>query len=117
MYDSRPGWDTVFTFELVSFAVGLVAVGWLVRRRMWAEMTWIAIQLVAFSTSQWLFSVNRAVLLWFPVWIIAAELVAYRPRTATGRVAHRAGVVGWVGVSVITMMWWGQMFYRGQWAS
>lgn len=117
MYDSRPGWDTVFTFELVSFAVGLVAVGWLVRRRMWAEMTWIAIQLVAFSTSQWLFSVNRAVLLWFPVWIIAAELVAYRPRTATGRVAHRAGVVGWVGVSVITMMWWAQMFYRGQWAS
>lgn len=117
MYDNRPGWDTVFTFELVSFAVGLVAVGWLIRRRMWAEMSWIAVQLVAFSLSEWLFSVNRAVLLWFPVWLIAAELIRRNPRTPIGRAGHRFAMIAWVVASVLTMMWWARMFYLGQWSS
>lgn len=107
MYDDRPGWDTVFTFELVSFAVGLFAVGWLLRRRMWAEFAWVAVQLVAFSVGEWLFSVNRAVLLWFPVWVIAAELLKRRPVLRTG----------WIIVSVLTAMWWARMFYLGQWSS
>ena len=116
-YDDRPGWDVVFSFELVSFAVGLIAVGWLWRRRQWAEMSWIAVQLIAFSLSEWLMSVNRAVLLWFPVWVIAAELIGRTPRSAGGKTLRRVGLAGWVVVSVGVMLWWAQMFYRSEWAS
>ncbi|MDO5498589.1 MAG: hypothetical protein Q4F67_02790, partial [Propionibacteriaceae bacterium] len=116
-YDDRPGWDIVFGFELVSFAVGLVAVGWLWRRRKWAELSWIAVQLVAFSLSEWLMSVNRAVLLWFPVWIIAGELFGHRAASETRRSVQRGALVAWIAVSVLTMLWWARMFYRGQWAS
>ncbi|HHV22222.1 MAG TPA: hypothetical protein GXZ30_11935 [Propionibacterium sp.] len=116
-YDDRPGWDTVFTFELVSFAVGLIAVGWLWRRRQWAELSWIAVQLVAFSLSEWLMSVNRAVLLWFPVWLIAAELMTRQTTSKAGHVLQRVGRVTWIVVSVVVMLWWAQMFYRSEWAS
>lgn len=116
-YDDRPGWDVVFTFELVSVAVGLVAVGWLWRRRQWAELSWIAVQLLAFSLSEWLMSVNRAVLLWFPVWVIAAELIERRPASPAGRLIRRVGLAGWLVVSVAVMLWWAGMFYRSQWAS
>lgn len=116
-YDDRPGWDLVFSFELVSFAVGLLAVGWLWRRRAWAEMSWIAVQLVAFSLSEWLMSVNRAVLLWFPVWLIAAELVRRTPRTRRGRALHRVAVGAWVLVSAVVALWWARQFYAGQWSS
>ncbi|WP_432559447.1 hypothetical protein [Granulicoccus sp. GXG6511] len=116
-YDDRPGWDTVFTFELVSFAVGLFAVGWLWRRRQWAEMAWIAVQLIAFSLSEWLMSVNRAVLLWFPVWVIVGELMSRRFDSRAGRAVQWIGRLAWVVVSVAVMLWWAQMFYRSQWAS
>lgn len=69
-YADEMGWGTMFRFELVSFVVGLLAVGWLLRRRQWGEAGWIGSQLLAFSISYWLMSLNRAVLLWFPVWII-----------------------------------------------
>ncbi|OYO18568.1 hypothetical protein CGZ93_14115 [Enemella dayhoffiae] len=116
-YDGNPGWDLVFTFELFSMAFGLLAVGWLLRRRMWAEAAWVGVQAFAFSTSEWLFSVNRAVLLWFPIWIIAAELIAWKPVTRRGIVLHRGLHIGWMLGSVITMMWWARMFYLGQWSS
>lgn len=116
-YDDRPGWDVIFSFELVSFAVGLLAVGWLWRRRQWAELSWIAVQLVAFSLSEWLMSVNRAVLLWFPVWVIAGELIERRPATRRGRMVRRIGLPAWIVVSVGVMLWWASMFYRSQWAS
>ncbi|MDO5681580.1 MAG: mannosyltransferase family protein [Propionibacteriaceae bacterium] len=117
MYDDRPGWDTVFTFELVSFAVGLLAVGWLWRRRQWAELVWIAAQLAAFSSSEWLMSVNRAVLLWFPVWLIAGELASKRVRAPGARIVQWIGRIGWIVVSVGVMLWWSQMFYRSEWSS
>lgn len=116
-YDDRPGWDLVFGFEIVSFAVGLLAVGWLWRRRQWAEMSWIAVQLLAFSLSEWLMSVNRAVLLWFPVWLIAAELVRRTPKTEGRRVAHRVAIGVWLGLSITVMLWWARQFYLGQWSS
>lgn len=116
-YDNNPGWDLVFSFELLSMAVGLVAVGFLLRRRMWAEAAWVGVQAFAFSTSEWLFSVNRAVLLWFPVWLIAAELIGWKPATRRGVVIHRTVHICWMLCSVVIMMWWARMFYLGQWSS
>lgn len=116
-YADHPGWAIIFRFEVLSMMVGLVATGWLLARRMWAEAAWIFVQVFAFSTSYWLFSVNRAVLLWFPVWIVAAELIAWRPRSDGRMAAKSLAVAGWVITSVWVGLWWAQMFYDGQWAS
>lgn len=117
MYIDRPGWGWMFRFELVSTAVGLVATGFLVVRRRWAEATFIGLQVVAFMTSYWLFSVNRAVLLWFPVWLIVAEILALRPRSERALAAHRGVGIAWFVLSIVLMWWWADMFFRGQWAS
>ena len=42
--------------------------------RRWGEATWVGIQVLAFATSYWFFSVPRATLLWFPLWIGLAAL-------------------------------------------
>ena len=50
---------------------------------MWAEASWVGIQVVAFSLSYWFFSVNRAILLWFPLWIMIGSLGCWpRPFSA-----------------------------------
>ena len=48
---------------------------------------------MAFSVSYWFFSVNRAILLWFPLWMMIGSLVEWRPERPAARVAHRI-VVG-----------------------
>ena len=53
-------------------ALGILATVWCLTRRMWAEATWVGIQVLAFSVSYWFFSVNRATLLWFPLWMMFA---------------------------------------------
>lgn len=117
MYADQPGWGAMFRYELVSTAVGLVASGFLLARRRFGEATYIALQVLSFMTSYWLFSVNRAVLLWFPVWIIAAEFIAKRPRSARGLLMHRGAIIGWVLLSLVLMVWWARMYFSGQWAS
>ena len=42
--------------------------------RRWGEATWIGLQLVAFTTSYWFFSVPRSTLLWWPLWIALAAI-------------------------------------------
>ena len=60
-------------------------------RRWWGEASWVGVQVLAFSLSYWFFSVNRATLLWFPLWIMLAALgrlaAGGRPRSdgAPGR--------------------------------
>ena len=49
--------------------------------------------MLAFSLSYWFFSVNRAVLLWFPLWMMIGQLVSWRPEHVAARVAHHI-VVG-----------------------
>lgn len=116
-FADKPGWAWVFRFEVVSMIVGVVATVVLVRRKMWAEATWIAIQVAAFGTSYWWFSVNRAVLLWFPVWLLMADLIAQRPATRTGQIAQRVGWGVYLCGSILAMLWWANMFLNGQWAS
>jgi len=131
-YADANGWGWMFRYELVSFTVGLLTTGWMLCRRRWAEAAWVGVQLLAFSFSPWLMSVNRAVLLWFPTWAIVGELAARATGTggtavvATGAGGTATGTrrrAGWllVGlaatVSVGLMVWWAWMFATGQWAS
>ena len=106
----------IFRFELVSLAVGvLVTLVCLVRRR-WAEASWVGVQVLAFSTSYWLMSVNRAVLLWFPLWVLIGEF-ATGGRGARARRYRTAVAWAFLAGSALVMLWWAQTFFRGGWAS
>jgi len=77
-WPDRPEVPVVFALEIVSMLVGLAATAVLLRRRKWASASWIGVQLIAFGTSYWYMSINRAVLLWFPLWLLLAELAQRR---------------------------------------
>lgn len=116
-YADHPGWAAVFRFEVLSMAVGVVTTGWCLGRRRWAEASWVGVQVLAFSLSYWFFSVNRAVLLWFPLWIMLADLGQQTRRTPLTRSLWRVwlALVGLGGL--IVMIWWSWLFFTGHWAS
>jgi hypothetical protein len=62
-------WAWMFRAELVAVAVGVVLTGWLLWRRRWAETVYVGLQVAALTTSYWYFSVPRATLLWWPLWV------------------------------------------------
>lgn len=116
-YVDANGWGVAVRGEVVAFAVGLVTVGWCIGRRLWAEASWVLVQLLAFSMSFWLMSVNRAVLLWFPTWLMLASFVELRPRTRSGRLLQWV-CLGAIAVGcLVLLVWWAQQFFQGLWSS
>lgn len=116
-YADHPWWAAVFRGEMVSMVVGLGVTVWCLSRRLWAEASWVGVQVLAFSLSYWFFSVNRAILLWFPLWVMLATWGTRRPGTPGGRMAHRAAVVVGFGLCVLLLVWWCWLFFTGHWAS
>ncbi len=112
-YADHPGWAWVFRAEVVSVAVGLAVTIWCLVKRRWPEATWVGLQVVAFTTSYWFMSVNRAVLLWFPMWVLLGEWVVRQ-----GHRRWRVAILAvWAGVSLALMLGWAALFYTGRWAS
>src|SRR3712207_5447711 len=97
--------------------VGLAVTVWCLSRKLWAEAAWVGVQVLAFSLSYWFFSVNRATLLWFPLWILLARWGSRRPTRPAAAVAHRALVVGAFALGVALLVWWCWLFFTGHWAS
>lgn len=126
-YADHPWWAAVFRGELVSMAVGVLVVVWAVVRSVrllrtgdkpfWGEAAWVGVQVLAFSLSYWFFSVNRATLLWFPLWIMLAEWARRRRPTPAGRLTHRSVVGVAFALEVVLMLWWCWLFFTGHWAS
>ncbi len=114
-YADHPGWAWVFRAEVVSLAVGLVVTVICLAKRRWGEAAWVGPQVLAFTTSYWLMSVNRAVLLWFPLWLLIGEWVT-GGKGASGARRRTVATVAAV-LSVLVMIWWAWMFYQGRWAS
>ena len=112
-YADHPEWSWVFRAELVSVAVGLVLVVVSLARRRLAEGAWVGVQVLAFSLSYWYMSVNRAVLLWFPLWTNLAD-AADRWRPSKPRTAVLAVVVA---LAVVVQNGWAWLFFTGRWAS
>ena len=73
--------------------------------------------MLAFSLSYWFFSVNRALLLWFPLWMMIGRFVAWRPTAAHTRVAHRVFLGVAFTAEIVFMLWWCWLFFTGHWAS
>ncbi|MDO5533476.1 MAG: mannosyltransferase family protein [Propionibacteriaceae bacterium] len=109
----HPEWVWLFRAEMVSWVVGvLVTVIALARRRV-AEAAWVGVQVLAFSLSYWLMSVNRAVLLWFPLWRQLDELIDSRPDTRGWRTV---GVLAAV-VALVVQGVWAWLYLTGRWSS
>jgi uncharacterized membrane protein YGL010W len=75
----------MFRAELVAVLIGVLLTNrWLLRRRRWGEATFVGLQVLAFATSNRFFSVPRATLLWWPLWIGLAAWSQRRPAVLTG---------------------------------
>ncbi len=126
-YADHPWWAAVFRGEMVSMVVGVAVVVWclgvsLRARRgtepaLWGEASWVGVQVLAFSMSYWFFSVNRALLLWFPLWVMVGRFVDWRPRARHTRVAHRAFLAVALTAETVFMLWGCWRFFTGHWAA
>lgn len=113
-YPDHPEWSWVFRAELISMAVGIVVTLVALWRRRLAEASWVGVQVLAFSTSYWFMSVNRAVLLWFPLWtMIGSAADPDRPPSRARSVL--IGLV--VAVAVAVQLIWAWLFLTGRWSS
>ena len=140
-YADHPWWAAVFRGEMISMAVGIGVTIWCIvvslrarksadsvsllipegttppsppgsGRTMWGEASWVGVQVLAFSLSYWFFSVNRATLLWFPLWIMIARWIE-----SGSRPLHRVLVASAFTVEIVLMLWWSWLFFTGHWAS
>ncbi len=112
-YADHPEWSWMFRAEILSMAVGVIATVWCLFRKRLAEASWVAVQLVAFSFSYWFMSVNRAVLLWFPLWTNIGDAAdRWRPSQAK---TNTLAVVVVLALAVQAI--WAWLFYTGRWAS
>lgn len=76
--------EWMFRAEIVAVAVGVALLIWLLHRQRWGESAYIALQLYAFTTGMWFFSVPRATLLWWPLWTGLAAWSLRRPAVLQG---------------------------------
>ncbi len=100
------GYVWPFRLELVAVAAGLLTLAWCLRRRWWAEATFVGLNVAAFAFSFWYLSVPRAALLWWPLWIGVAVLVGPRPWLR----------MVWFGASGALAAAWAVAFFSGGWA-
>ena len=68
-----------FRFELLAAGVGVALVLWLLARRQWGELTYVGIQVAALTSSAYYLSIPRALLLWWPLWLLVAGSGLRRP--------------------------------------
>jgi len=94
-----------FRAEIVAVLVGLVVTLVLLTRREWGQATYVGLSVGALATSTYYLSIARATLLWFPLWILLAQLAARRPWVHT---AYLALATPLMAVAVLT-------FTSGRW--
>ena len=110
----HPEWPWVFRGEIISMAVGVIVTFVCLFRKRLAEASWVGVQVIAFSLSSWFMSVNRAVLLWFPLWTNVGDLATHVGVQTKPRKIVMAVVVV---VAVLVQGAWAWLFYTGRWAS
>lgn len=100
------GWQ--FRAEIIAAGVGvLLTVGLLAWRR-WGEATFIGLQILAFTTSFWFFSVPRSTLLWFPLYVaLAAVTMRWRWTLWTYVAVSAPLMIVWVVVYTAGGKWTG----------
>jgi hypothetical protein len=127
-FPDHPWWPAVFRGEMISMVVGGAVTIWCIvvslrarksptgpHKPMWGEASWVGVQVLAFSMSYWFFSVNRATLLWFPLWIMVGRWVVGPSKVSP--LIHKLLVGAAFAVEIVLMVWWSWLFLTGHWAS
>lgn len=96
----------MFRAEIVAVLIGVALTTALLALRRWGEATWVGLQVVAFATSYWYFSVPRATLLWWPLWVGLAVVAA----------RWRWVLWAYLSISVPLMAIWAATFLTSRWA-
>ncbi|MFN2540263.1 MAG: mannosyltransferase family protein [Mycobacteriales bacterium] len=73
--------------QIACVAVGLVVVAVSLARREWGEATYVGLSVAALATSTVYLSIERATLLWFPLWVLLARWASGRPWLQWGYLA------------------------------
>ena len=74
-----PDYAWQFRAEIIAAAIGVILTVGLAVWRRWGEATFVGLQILAFTTSFWFFSVPRSTLLWWPLFIaLAAATMRWR---------------------------------------
>ena len=73
--------------DAVALLVGVVVVAILMRRRRLGEASYMGLQAIAFATSTTYYSVARAALLWWPMWVLLGQTVARSRRVRAAYLA------------------------------
>jgi Mannosyltransferase (PIG-V) len=102
----RTDWTWMFRAELVALLAGLALIVWLLWRRSWGEAAWVGSTVAAFATSYWIYSLTRATLLWWPLWIGLAVLAERKPWL--GRL--------YLAVAIPLAAIWAAAFFTGRWS-
>jgi hypothetical protein len=100
-----PEYQWSFRAEIVAVFLGVLVTAVLLVRRSWGEATYVGLSVAALATSTYYLSVARATLLWFPLWVLLAELAARRPWV---HYAYLAVATPLMAVAVLT-------FTAGRW--
>lgn len=116
-YADHPYWAWVFRAEMASMVIGVLVTIWCLTRKLWAEASWVAVQVLAFSLSYWYMSVNRAVLLWFPLMIMIAHWGSSKPTRRGPAIVHRIAVILLFVAGTALMLVWSWLYFTGHWAS
>jgi hypothetical protein len=118
-WPDRPRVAWVFRAELVSMAVGIVTTLVCLAKKRWASAAYVGVMLVAFGTSVWWMSISRAVLLWFPLFLVVGELAgrADRKRDFWCGTVVKALVVCLFAACITADVVWAWLFFHGDWAS
>ena len=79
----EPGLSAEFRWsyyaQIVCVVVGLIVVAASLARREWAEAVYVGLSVAALATSTVYLSIERATLLWFPLWVLLARAASARP--------------------------------------
>ena len=111
----HPEWVWMYRGEIVAWSAGVVVTFVCLARKRIAEAGWVGVQVLAFSLSYWLMSVNRAVLLWFPLWKLIGEFIDARAKHPTRGWLIVAWVVGLLAWAL--QIAWARLYFTGGWAS
>ena len=106
---SSAGTDYQWSFraEIVAVALGVLVTAVLLSRKEWGQGTYVGLSVTALATSTYYLSVARATLLWFPLWILLAELVGRKPWLHTAYLAVATPLMAVVVLAFVSEHWVG----------
>ena len=105
----------LFRWELAAAVIAVAVTVWCLVTRRIPEAGWVGVQVLALSCQVWLLSLARAVLLWFPLFILVGSTAAGTMRVIPNQIRRGVLLTG-LGFEAAAMVWWARLFLMGGWA-